>query len=211
MTERISSAEDFRSYFDVSRETMERLEVYAALLEKWNPKINLVSRSTLENMWLRHFADSAQIWYMISENPQHWLDIGSGAGFPGLVIAAIAAEKAPEMAITLVESDQRKSVFMRTVAREMGVKATVLTERIENLPPQNADVLSARALSSLTNLLEFAEKHRISAGTCLFPKGANVDSELTEAALSWHISPEKLPSMTDSNAVILRIGEFHRA
>lgn len=211
MTYSIANAADFQRHFDVSRETMERLEVYAALLEKWNPKINLVSRTTLDDMWRRHFADSAQIWYMAPNNPQHWLDIGSGAGFPGLVISAIAAEKSPETRVTLVESDQRKSVFMRTVAREMGVKTTVLTERIENLPPQNADVLSARALAPLTNLLDFAEKHRKPAGTCLFPKGANVDSELTGAALSWHISPEKLPSMTDSNAVILRIGEFHRA
>ena len=195
---------------DVSRETIDRLKVYEGLLRKWNPKINLVSKSTLSDAWVRHFMDSAQIWYMAENNPQHWLDIGAGAGFPGLVIAAIAAEKSPEMRVTLVESDQRKSVFLRTVAREMGVNVDVITNRIEAIPPLNADVLSARALASLSDLLEFAEKHRKPDGICLFPKGASVDSELTRAAKTWHISYETLPSTTDSNAVVLRIGEFHR-
>ena len=195
---------------DVSRETIDRLKVYEGLLRKWNPKINLVSKSTLADAWVRHFMDSAQIWYMAENNPQHWLDIGAGAGFPGLVIAAIAAEKSPEMRVTLVESDQRKSVFLRTVAREMGVNVDVITNRIEAIPPLNADVLSARAPASLSDLLEFAEKHRKPDGICLFPKGANVDSELTRAAKTWHISYETLPSTTDSNAVVLRIGEFHR-
>ena len=195
---------------DVSRETIDRLKVYEGLLQKWNPKINLVSKSTLADAWIRHFMDSAQIWYMAENNPQHWLDIGAGAGFPGLVVAAIAAEKSPEMRVTLVESDQRKSVFLRTVAREMGVKVDVITSRIEAIPPLNADVLSARALASLPELLEFAEKHRKPEGVCLFPKGTNVDSELTRAAKTWHISYETLPSTTDSNAVVLRIGEFHR-
>lgn len=202
---------NFAEVFDVSRETMDRLVIYAGLLGKWNPKINLVANSTLANIWHRHMADSAQIWALAPEGARTWLDIGSGAGFPGLVIAAIAAEKAPELVVTLVESDRRKSVFLQTVAREMGVTAKVITKRIEALEPQKADILSARALAPLTQLFEFAEKHRKTDGICLFPKGARVNSELTEASSCWHMSYETFPSVTDQDAVILRIGEFKRA
>lgn len=206
----IRNAEDFAKAFNVSRETIARLEIYLALLQKWNPKINLVSKSTIENAWQRHFADSAQIWGLAPDHIQNWVDIGSGAGFPGLVIAAIAVEKNPDLHMTLIESDRRKSIFMQTVAREMGVDVTILTDRIEKIPAQSADVLSARALASLSQLLEFTEKHRKPQGVSLFPKGVNVDKELTDAVTSWHISAETFPSITDTDAVILRIGEFHR-
>lgn len=204
------SRANFAETFDVSRETIDRLQAYAALLVKWNPKINLVAKSTIPDVWQRHMADSAQLWALAPKGAKTWMDIGSGAGFPGLVIAAIAAEKAPDLAITLVESDRRKSVFLQSAAREMGITVEVITKRIELLEPQNADIISARALSSLTQLLEFAEKHRKPSGVCLFPKGARVDSELTEASSCWHMAYETFPSMTDPDAVILRIGEFKR-
>ena len=204
------SQANFAEAFDVSRETLDRLHAYAALLIKWNPKINLVAKSTIPNIWHRHLADSAQLWALAPKGAKSWMDIGSGAGFPGLVIAAIAAEKAPDLEITMVESDRRKSVFLQSAAREMGVTVKVITKRIELLEPQNADILSARALSSLSQLLEFAEKHRKPDGVCLFPKGARVDSELTEASSCWHMAYETFPSMTDPDAVILRIGEFKR-
>lgn len=210
MTVTDAQVELFEKDFDVSRETISRLEILISLLIKWNPKINLVAKSTIDTAWHRHIVDSAQIWQLIDPNAQHWLDIGAGAGFPGLIIAAIAAEKAPKMQITLVESDQRKCVFMQTAAREMRISPTILSERIESLPPQNAEILSARALAPLEKLLEFADTHRKPDGTCLFLKGQTVDSELTSSAVSWHISADKIPSMTDSNAVILRIGEIKR-
>jgi len=201
---------NFADVFDVSRETMERLEAYAALLIKWNPKINLVAKSTIPDLWHRHIADSAQLWPLAPHGSRTWLDIGSGAGFPGLVIGAFASEKAPELQLTLVESDRRKSVFLQSAARAMGITVQVITKRIEELEPQNADILSARALSSLTQLIEFAEKHRKIEGVCLFPKGAKVNSELTTASSCWHMAYETIPSMTDQDAVILRIGEFKR-
>ncbi len=200
----------FEETFNVSRETISRLEILTALLEKWNPKINLVAKSTLEHAWHRHIVDSAQIWLYRDHEALRWLDIGSGAGFPGLVISAIAAENAPDMDITLVESDQRKCIFMQTASREMGICPNIVTERVENLAPHNADILSARALTSLDGLLAFAETHRNADGICLFPKGQNADSELTSVSASWHISAEQFPSMTDSSAVILRIGEMKR-
>ncbi len=205
-----TSQASFAGMFDVSRETMDRLQAYAALLVKWNPKINLVAKSTIPDVWHRHMADSAQLWSLAPQGVKTWMDIGSGAGFPGLVIGAIAAEKAPDLAVTLVESDRRKAIFLQSAAREMGITVKVVAKRIEHLEPQNADILSARALSSLPQLLEFATKHRKPDGVCLFPKGARVDSELTEASSCWHMAYETFPSMTDPDAVILRIGEFKR-
>lgn len=210
MANSIQTPEDFRTHFDVSRETIERLQIYNSLLSKWNPKINLVAKSTIDDVWHRHFADSAQLW-PLADNPKgSWLDIGSGAGFPGLVIAAIAAEKSPSLKVSMIESDVRKSVFLQTVAREMGIESEIITKRIEDVSSRSANIISARALASVDKLLGFAEKHLAKDGICLFPKGANVDSELTEAASSWHIEYDKFPSITDSQAVILRIGEFHR-
>ena len=205
-----ASQANFAEMFDVSRETMDRLEAYAALLVKWNPKINLVAKSTIPEVWHRHMADSAQLWALAPKGAKSWMDIGSGAGLPGLVIAAIAAEKAPDLKVSLVESDRRKSVFLQSAAREMGITVEVITKRIEALEPQGVDILSARALSSLPQLLEFTEKHRKPEGVCLFPKGARVDSELTEASSCWHMAYQTFPSMTDADAVILRIGEFKR-
>lgn len=207
----ITSVEDFAATFNVSRETIERLQIYEDLLKRWNPKINLVANSTLDTTWSRHFADSAQILGLAPEGQLNWLDIGSGAGFPGLVIAALSQGETRQISMTLVESDQRKSVFMRTAAREMGLSVSVKTERIENLPDQNADIISARALAALSKLLSFSEQHRKKSGVCLFPKGERADFELTEAAQCWNISYEKFPSMTDSDAMIIRIGEFQRA
>lgn len=211
MIEQINSASIFQSNFNVSRETINRLTQYLVVLNKWNHKINLVAPSTLQNAWHRHFADSAQLWALSPHEKHSWLDIGSGAGFPGLVIAAMAAEKAPQMEVTLIESDKRKCVFLQTAAREMGVNINVVSKRIEELPSMNADIISARALASLPQLLEFAEKHRNPDGICLFPKGARANSELTAATSSWHIQSEAVPSITDSEAVVLRIGAFHRA
>ena len=121
---------------NVSRETMDRLESFAALAKKWNPSINLVARSTLADLWDRHIVDSAQVYRFAPQNAVHWVDIGSGGGFPGIVVAAMAKELSPNTKFTLIESDQRKSTFLRTAARELDLKLTVLADRIEHAPPQ---------------------------------------------------------------------------
>lgn len=195
---------------DVSRETLDRLRTYEALLKKWNPAINLVSRNSLENAWERHFRDSAQIFNLAPAGAAHWADLGSGGGFPGLVVAALAAEKAPDMKVTLVESDGRKATFLRTAAREMGLTVDVVNERIEVLPPLAADVISARALAPLAQLLAFAERHLTHGGTALFQKGAAYTDEIAEALASWRFEVQKIPSRTESGAVILSIGGIAR-
>ncbi len=196
---------------DVSRETLERLERHHALLAHWNARINLVSRNSVADGWTRHFADSAQLWRFRPAEATAWLDLGSGAGFPALVLAAIAIEEAPTAHFRLVESDQRKAAFLRAVIQASDLPATVLDARIESLPPQACDVLTARALAPLDTLLGHAEKHRSPQGICLFPKGETVHNEIAEARRNWRFDPVIHPSLTDPRAAIVEIGALHRA
>lgn len=195
----------------VSRETRARLETYADLLRKWSPRINLVSRATLSQLWERHFADSAQLFELAGVSRGRWVDLGSGGGFPGAVVAILAAEVAPELSVTLIESDGRKAAFLRSVSRETGVPFTTLDQRIEEAPPQAADVLSARALAPLTVLLGHAQRHLAPDGIALFPKGARHETELAEARRDWRFAVEQLPSRTEPAAAIYRIGRVARA
>lgn len=196
---------------DVSRETQERLSVYAALVEKWNPKINLVSRASLPHLATRHIADSAQIHGLAPCPVAHWADLGSGGGFPGLVIAILAQQTDSPARVTMVESDARKSAFLRTVIRETGISATVLTERIEAAQPLTTDVLSARALADLSTLLAHAERHLAPGGTALFPKGAAWRQEVTAAQSKWKFDLQVDKSRTEPDAVILHITGVSRA
>ena len=204
------NSEKFAQKFDVSRETIERLDEYEALLQKWNSKINLVSRNTLDETWHRHFADSAQLYQHIDNKSTSCLDFGAGAGFPGLVIATMAREKHPEMGFTLVESDHRKAAFLLTVANALSLNATVITERVESLRFQNADIITARAVAPLAQLLTWAAPHAHKSTILLFPKGNSYESELTAARKHWHIEVEVISSVTDSGSVILRIEDFER-
>lgn len=196
--------------FDVSRETFERLETYLALLQKWNPAINLVARSTIESAWERHFVDSAQVFRIAPTPITHWCDLGSGGGFPGLICATLAKEFSPETTFTMVESDQRKATFLRTVVRELDLNATVKSERIEMLEPMKANLISARALASLPKLLEYAERHLAPGGHGVFLKGVSFREELAESLESWRFSHEEYASVTDAESVILLIGDIDR-
>lgn len=190
---------------DVSRETSERLETYAALLRKWNPRINLVSRSSLPDLWTRHFADSAQLHALAQHPVGHWVDLGAGGGFPGLVIAIMGLETGSPARVTLVESDARKGAFLRTVIRETGAPAEVITGRIEAVPPLMADVLSARALADLETLLIYAERHLAPHGTAIFPKGTSWEKELPAAHRTWRFDCRVAKSETEEGSVLLRI------
>ena len=190
----------------VSRETMERLRIFVRTLEEWAPRINLVAKSSLDDVWGRHIADSAQI-AELGESARTWLDFGSGAGLPGLVVAALL----PETQVTLVESDTRKCAFLSIASQRMGVSTVVKNERIENLPGSQAAVISARAVAPLDTLLEYAEPHRTTGTVCLFLKGENVDQELTAARKRWKMTVERIQSRTSKTGSILRIGAFSRA
>jgi len=195
---------DLLNRLNVSRETMERLEIFEQVIRKWNPKINLVSRTSLADLWTRHIVDSIQVFRNAPES-KSWVDLGSGGGFPGVIIAILAADEVPEMAVTLIESDQRKSVFLRTAARECGAKVQVLSQRIELADPQQAQVLSARALADLNALLGFTHRHLREDGTAMFPKGVTWKKELKEARQHWHFDVEPITSLTEPDAVILKV------
>ncbi len=207
----MSGAAAFASAVDVSRETLDRLERYAGLLATWNPRINLVSKSTLGEAWTRHFSDSAQIFDALPDDAGTVADFGSGAGFPGLVVAILAAEKRPGLKVVLVESDQRKAVFLRTVAQEVGVAVDVRAARIEEVSPLAADVVMARALAPLTMLLGFAERHLAQGGTALFLKGASWRDEVAKSLAHWRFRCEDIPSKTAADAVVLKLGDIQRA
>ena len=200
-----AAATRFMAEFDVSRETLDRLDVFESLLRKWNKAINLVSAATLHEVWERHFVDSAQIFDLAPESVLHWVDMGAGAGFPGLVIAILAQEKRPDLSVTLIESDHRKSAFLLTVIRELGLAAQVKAARVEELNRLDCDVLSARALAPLHKLLGFSELHLASDGVALFPKGARWAEEVATARESWSFDLESWTSQTDPSSVILKI------
>ena len=203
-------ARAFRRAFDVSRETLERLEAYAALVKKWSPRINLVSTKTLGEIWNRHFLDSAQLFSLAPEGAKHWADLGSGGGFPGLVCAVMAREKAPAMRFSLVESDRRKAAFLAQAGRALDLDVRVFAERAEHLAPLGADILSARALAPLNGLLPLAARHLLPGGCALFPKGATYRRELQQALENWRFQSEVYPSMTNDEAAVLKLGEIER-
>ncbi len=202
---------DFAEATGVSRETLGRLSVYERLIAQWNPAINLVSRSSLADFWGRHALDSAQLLRLAPPGARTWLDLGSGGGFPGLVVAILAAEQRPDLRVTLVESDQRKASFLRTVARETGTAVTVIAERAESVPPAGADVVSARALAPLDRLLPLAERHLAASGVAIFPKGAAWQAEVNTALANWRFSLQNHASLTDPQGAVLVLEGISRA
>jgi 16S rRNA (guanine527-N7)-methyltransferase len=197
-------AEDFAARTDVSRETLARLKAYADLLVDWNARHNLVARSTLPDLWRRHFWDSAQLAPLIPDTARSLADLGSGAGFPGLILAAMR----PDLAVTLHEATTKKCDFLEAAADRMGLSVTIQNARLEDLPRQSFDVVTARALAPLPQLLRYAQNFVGLNGVCLFLKGQNVGAELTEAHKYWNIKPSQVPSQTDPSAAIVIVREM---
>lgn len=188
--------------FAVSRETVERLQIFARELIRWQGAVNLVAPSTIPHLWTRHIADSIQL-SALADGPC-WVDLGSGAGLPGLVIAAAQ----PSRRVVLIESDGRKCAFIRHALHAMGLSAEVIEDRIESSVAELAPeqwVVTARALASLPDLLSFGETLWSAGSIGLFPKGRDHLRELTEARESWRFDVESVPSRTDPEARILRI------
>lgn len=193
----------------VSRETQHKLEVYVEMLGKWNTSINIVAKSTLNNVWQRHIVDSLQI-ADLAEKADHWIDLGSGGGLPGLIIAAKKAESSPNTHITMVESDQRKCAFIAAAADAMNLDVTIQCRRIEESTTRTYDVISARALASLPNLLELALPYRHYKTICIFPKGAKAEPEMNTALKTWNVNYDAVQSVTDPSSTIFRIQEYSR-
>lgn len=200
------SPEGFQAATLVSRETISRLESYAALLRRWQPTINLVAPSTLDDLWRRHMLDSAQLFPRLPPRPCRLADLGSGAGFPGLVLEIMGAGE-----VLLVESDKRKCAFLREAIRRTGSGAKIHENRLETLPKRAFDVVTARALSPLEELLGHAEKLLAPGGIALFLKGRRVEEELTHASKGWKMAIERFPSEAEPGGFILRVGDIVRA
>lgn len=209
----IDTPQAFAARFPVSRETLGRLVTYEAMLTRWQKTINLVAPSTVNHVWHRHFTDSAQIWTLGAKGPSHWLDLGSGAGFPGLVIAILAAERG-DTHHTLIESDSRKAAFLREVARETGVAVDILCKRIE-IPETRAKVgevncVTARALAPLPRLLGLAYPYFGPGTTGLFLKGREVRAEVEGAQAAWSFSFDLIESQSDADGRVLVVKSLQR-
>jgi 16S rRNA (guanine527-N7)-methyltransferase len=194
---------------DVSRETCDRLMQFTTLVEKWNPVINLVSKANLPLLWERHVVDSSQLFDLFLDESLKCADIGSGGGFPAIILAILSLEDKPTRSFILVESDQRKSAFLREAARILGLNVSVISQRITSVAPLEADVLTARAVAPLSMLLGWSIKHMSSKGFCLFPKGEAYRSELEDALNIFTFDYEVLASKTNPNGVILKIQGIH--
>ena len=205
------AGDKFPHWLGVSRETEDKLDALCALVVKWNPAINLVSKTTLPEIWSRHVLDSAQLFAFVPSYACNWLDLGSGAGFPGLVLAILAEDLKPNFNITLVESDQRKAVFLSEAVRTLAATASVKCQRIEDLLPQNANIVSARALAPLEVLCGFAKTHLSANGIAIFPKGVNYESEIAKARASWRFSIQTTPSHSDPTAAIISLKDIVNA
>ena len=198
------------AHLAVSRETAQRLDVLAAMVTRWNPVINLVAAGSLAALRDRHIADSLQL-VSLAQTPRHWADLGSGGGFPGLVVAAALAERVPDCRISLVESDGRKAAFLRSAAQAMQLAVTVHAVRVEALAPLRADVVSARALAPLPALLPLVRRHLAPHGVALLPKGARHADEVAAARQSFRFRYLAHPSSTAADSVILAVSEIDDA
>jgi 16S rRNA (guanine527-N7)-methyltransferase len=196
----------FAATITVSRETLDRLEIYADLLARWQRAINLVGAASLADPWRRHLLDSAQLVDHLPPGARSVVDLGSGAGFPGMVLAIMGAP-----GVTLIESDRRKIEFLRALARATGTAVELQAERIERLPARPASVITARALAPLPRLLPLAERFLAADSVCLFLKGQAVADELTAARKSWHMVAETFPSLSAPSGVVLQLRECVRA
>jgi len=207
--ENISGPDDLSRVFSVSRETVDRLKIYESALVKWQETINLVAPKTIDAIWSRHFADSLQLAGYVPEASKKLVDLGSGGGFPGLVIAAHFADIS-DLRVTLVESDQRKCAFLREAARLMEISVEIKSTRIENDANLSAfsdvDVFTARALAPLRRLLELIAPHMNDHTQCIFMKGREVGREIEQAKEGWRFEISEHPSLTDADARILVIG-----
>ena len=196
---------EFAAATGVSRETMQRLEAYAALLLTWSVRINLIGRATLDDLWRRHFLDSAQLLPLIPMDARNLVDLGSGAGFPGLVLAVLGVP-----GVELIEADSRKAAFLREAARIAGADVTIRGCRVEAVPPHAVGVVTARACAPLDRLLALGERFIGPETTCLFLKGERVDEELTAASKAWTMTVSRHPSRADPGGSVLLLQQVVR-
>ena len=194
--------------YNVSRETFNKLKIYEATLKEWQNKFNLVSNKSLEDAWNRHFLDSIQLIKYIPQSAKILYDFGSGAGFPGMVLAIVAAEQIPDLKISLIESIKKKTLYLNTVQEACNAKVTIINDRIENLLLPKADVITSRAMCNLKDLLKYAYKLSNKKTIMIFPKGKSYQEELEKAKESWHFEYQIEKNEICEEGVILIINNL---
>lgn len=203
----VYGSKQFQAEFNVSRETLEMMKIYERQIQRWTKAINLVSKSTVDTAWKRHIADSAQLYELLPYSAGQLVDIGSGAGFPGLVLAIMGRQS--DLKVSLVEADARKCAFLQSMVSTLKLEVSVINERIESVDLSTFDVITARALASLPDLLEMT-KNRSGESICLFQKGENAKLELEKASLQWRCCYDLIPSSVNHNSSIIKIRECAR-
>ena len=194
--------------FRVSRETMEHISIFAELLQNWTKKINLISSSSVAEIWRRHILDSAQIFPDLIASDKIHVDLGSGAGFPGLVLSILGKGQDFPIETRLIEADQRKSAFLGKVIGQLGLNARIIPKRIAEVEPISANIVTARALAPLPKLLDHTHRHLATDGRAVFLKGENAEAEIEEALDLWRFRHQKRPSCTNPKSVVLTITEL---
>ena len=201
---------DFIKGLNVSRETLKSFCEYEALLSKWNKKINLVSQNTLARLWNRHFLDSGQIINHVDALGKKWVDVGAGAGFPGLVVALLLRDRKIDCDMVLVEKNTNKVFFLNEVIRKLNLNVKVVNKNVDTIEPLNADIFTARAFSELKNLIELAFRHRKERGICLFLKGENYRFELDKTLNYWFFDYDIFDSVSNSSGKIIRVKKIFK-
>jgi len=188
----------------LNEQAISRLSGFAQMVTRWNPRINLISPGTVPDIWTRHVADSAQLYRLLPDRAASLVDLGSGGGFPGIVLAILLAATGRPMKIDLIESDRRKAAFLSSALRELDVSATVHPRRAEEVPPLAAAVVTARALAPLERLVPLALRHLDHDGVGIFPKGRQHMAELALASDQFRVR-DIVPSLTDAESATIMI------
>lgn len=202
--------EDIIKKYNVSRETIEELKVYEASLKEWQTKLNLVSKASLENAWERHFLDSMQLYKLIPQDAKVLYDFGSGAGFPGMVLAIMLKNRTPYLNVNLVESIKKKTLYLNEVKKITNTNVNIINDRIENIKPQIADIITSRALASLEKLLNYTQRFCGKKTKCIFPKGKTYEEEVREAKKLWNFDLEIFQNEQSEEGVILVISNISK-
>ena len=208
---RVKSSQDrekFLKTFGPSRILLEKLDIFSELLLRWQTKTNLIGNSTINIIWERHFLDSAQLYLQIDRNKKTLVDLGSGAGFPGLVLAVMFLEFGGPK-VHLIESNKRKTVFLTEASQLLGVDIKIHNARIESILNLKGDFITARALAPLNRLVSLSQRFLSSDTICLFLKGKKFKEELGQARKYWRMRVEEISSITSPNSRILKISEIY--
>lgn len=203
--------EDFLEATNVSRETLDKFKRYAELLAEWQAKINLIGPATTGDVWGRHFYDSAQLLPLVLKSspgrgPRTWLDMGSGAGFPGLVLSLLG-----ENSVFLAEPSAKKCAFLRQVIRETGAGAKILQAKVKDIETFPVDIVTSRALAPIADLLEWGAPYLREGGEFWLLKGNSAEEELTLVKKNWNMTTEIFPSKTGNGGKILRFSNIRMA